>query len=124
MYVPTARMLRRLTTAEESVSATELVTRIKDVTHASTQCVAAYSAWEEESSPNRLRDWWDAAEAYYKAAKVAVEEAKSLPPSKCDILYILQDARDEAFGEMSAVIEELKDAVVSCADEDPIEINE
>ena len=116
-------MQRRLALAKDSATDTEWVGAgagsvhpIQHVIYASTQCVTAYAAWEGDRGSEALRTWWNAAEAYYEAAKAAVEQAKTLPASKSDILYTLQDARDEAFEEMAAIIDRLQEACAAVTD--------
>lgn len=70
-------------------------------------CKAARAAWELNKTHAALVTWFDAADAYYYAAKGAVHAASTADMGET-IIRMMIDLRGEAFDEMANVITVLK----------------
>ena len=84
-------------------------------------CKAARIAWELNKTPAALVTWFDAADAYYYAAKGAVEAATKADMGET-IIRMMIDLRGEAFDQMASVISILKAFIDAPAESDGYEL--
>jgi hypothetical protein len=84
-------------------------------------CKAARIAWELNKTPAALVTWFDAADAYYYAAKGAVEAATKADMGET-IIRMMIDLRGEAFDQMASVISILKAYIDAPAQSDGAEV--